>query len=70
VSSTNYWCMEVGQFSKGLMPAISPTAVALFMLLLIPSIIIMNRKGDNRSPCMMPLEGHKGLAGAPLINIE
>ena len=70
VSSTNYWCVEVGQFSNGLMPFISPAAVALFMLLLSPSIIRMNRKGDNRSPCLMPLDGRKGLAGAPLISSE
>ena len=70
VSSTNCWCVEVGQFSKGLMSFISPAAVALFMLLLSPSIIRMNRKGGRGSPCLMPLDGQKGLAGAPLISSE
>jgi hypothetical protein len=70
VSSMNYWCVEVGQFSKGLMPFISPTAVVLFILFLIPSIIRMKRKGENGSTCLMPLDGQKGLAGAPLISSE
>ena len=70
VSSTNFWCVEVGKFSKGLMPTISLVVVALFMLLLSPSIIRMNMKGDRKSHCRMPLEGHKGLAVAPLIKSE
>jgi hypothetical protein len=52
------------------MPIISPAAVALFMLLMSPSIIKMNKKGDSGSPCLIPLEGHKGLAGDPLIKSE
>jgi hypothetical protein len=57
VSSTNYWCVEVGKFLKGLRPVISPAVVALFMLQLRPSIISMNRKGDSGSPCLIPLVG-------------
>jgi len=49
--------VEVGQFSKGLMPYNSPVVVALFMLLLSPSIIEMKKKGDKGSLCLMPLEG-------------
>jgi hypothetical protein len=52
------------------MPVISLAAVALFMLLLSPSIIRMNMKGDSGSPFLMPLEGQKVLAGAPLIKSE
>ena len=70
VPSMNYWCVEVGKFSKGLRHFISPTAVALFILILIPSIIIMNRKVDRGSPFLMPLDGQKCLVGAPFINIE
>ena len=70
VLSTNCWCMEVGQFSKGLMHVISHVVVALFMNLLSPSIIKMNRKGDNGSPFLMPLDNQKGLVGAPLIKSE
>jgi hypothetical protein len=70
VSSTKYWCVEVGKFSKGLMPFISPIVVALFMLLMSPSIIRMNRKGANRYPFLMPLDDQKGLDGAPLIKSE
>jgi hypothetical protein len=62
--------VEVGYFSKGLMSVISPAAVALFMLRLIPSIIRMNKKGDNGSPCLMPLVGQKGLVGAPFIRSQ
>jgi hypothetical protein len=70
MSSTNCLCVEVGKFLKGLMLVTSPAAVVLFILLLSPSIIGMNRKGDNGSPCLMPLEGQKGLARDPLIKSE
>jgi hypothetical protein len=70
VSSRNCWCVDVGKFSKGLMHVISLAVVAHFMLLLSPSIIKMNKKGDSESPCLMPLEGQKGLDGAPFIKSE
>ena len=70
VSSMNCWCVEVGKFSKGLRPVISPAIVVFFMLRLRPSIIRMNRKGDIGSPYLMPLVGQKGLAGAPFIRSE
>jgi hypothetical protein len=70
VSSTNYWCVKVGQFLKGLIPIISLVVVALLMLRLRPSLIIMKRKGDSGYPCLMPLVGHKGLVGAPFISSE
>jgi hypothetical protein len=69
-SSTNCWCVEVDQFLNGLRLVISPVVVALFMLRLRPSIIKMNKKGDSGSPCLMPLVGQKGLAGAPFIRSE
>jgi hypothetical protein len=53
----NYLCVEVGKFLEGFIPVISPVAVAFFMLRLRPSIIRMKRKGDNGSPCLMPLVG-------------
>jgi hypothetical protein len=70
VSSTNYWWVELGEISKGLSPIISPVVFVLFMLLLRPSIIRMNKKGENGSPCLIPLMGQKGLFGAPLISSE
>jgi len=30
----------------------------------------MKRKGESGSPCLMPLEGVKGLEGTPLIRVE
>jgi len=32
--------------------------------------MIMKRKGEKRSPCLMSLEGEKGIAGIPLIMME
>jgi hypothetical protein len=32
VSSMNYWCVEVGHFSKGLRPVISPLVVVILIL--------------------------------------
>jgi hypothetical protein len=40
------------------------------MALFISSIIKMKRKGKSGSPCLILLEGEKGLEGTPLTNIE
>jgi hypothetical protein len=40
------------------------------MARLSPSAIIMKRKGESGSPCLIPLEGEKGLEGTPLIRME
>ena len=40
------------------------------MALFISSIIKMKRKGKSGSPCLILLEGEKGLEGTPLIKIE
>ena len=40
------------------------------MALFNPSTIKMKRKGKSGSPCLIPLEGEKGLEGRPLTKIE
>jgi hypothetical protein len=35
-----------------------------------PSAIMMKRKGERGSPCLIPLEGEKGQEGTPLIRME
>ena len=40
------------------------------MALFNPSTIKMKRKGKTRFPCIIPLEGEKGLEGMPLTKIE
>jgi hypothetical protein len=40
------------------------------MALFIPSTIKMKRKGKSGSPCLIPLEGEKGLEWMPLNKIE
>ena len=37
---------------------------------LSPSAIKMKRKGESGSPCLIPLEGEKGLEGMPLTRME
>jgi hypothetical protein len=70
VSSINCGLVEVGIFLKGLRHDIFAAAVALFMLHMKPYIIIMNRKGDSGSPCLIPLMGQNGLGGDPLISSD
>jgi len=33
-------------------------------------VVIMKRKGERESPCLMPLVGEKGHEGTPLIRME
>ena len=40
------------------------------MDLLRPSAIRMKRKGESRSPCLMPLEGLNVEVGMPLSKME
>ena len=35
-----------------------------------PSTIGTNKKGERGSPCLMPLEGEKGLDGTPFTRME
>jgi len=35
-----------------------------------PSAIMMKRKGDMGSPCLIPLDGLKGCRGPPFSRIE
>ena len=35
-----------------------------------PSAIMMKRKGDRGSPCLIPLDGLKGCKGPPFSRIE
>ena len=43
---------------------------AVWMDRLSPSAMMMKRKGDRGSPCLIPLEGEKGLEGTPLMRRE
>jgi hypothetical protein len=40
------------------------------MARLNPSTVIMKRKDESESPCLIPLEGGKGFDGIPLIRME
>ena len=44
--------------------------MASLMVQLRPFAMIMKRKGESGSPCLMPLVGEKGLEGTPLIRME
>jgi hypothetical protein len=44
--------------------------MAALMARLIPSTIIMKRKDESGSPCLIPLERGKGFDGTPLIRME
>jgi len=44
--------------------------IAVWMERLRPSAKMMKRKGERGSPCLIPLEGEKGLEGTPLISKE
>jgi len=35
-----------------------------------PSAIMMKRKGESGSPCLIPLKGEKGFEGTPLMRME
>ena len=43
---------------------------AAWIVLLSPSAMMMKRKGDRGSPCLIPLEGEKGFEGTPLMSSE
>jgi hypothetical protein len=43
---------------------------AAWIDLLSPSAMMMKRKGERGSPCLIPLEGEKGFEGTPLISRE
>jgi len=43
---------------------------AAWMDRLSPSAMMMKRKGDRGSPCIIPLEGEKGFEGTPLMRRE
>jgi len=51
-------------------PVRSLLSIVAWIDLLRPSTIIMNRKGDRGSPCLIPLEGEKGFEGTPLMRRE
>ena len=50
-----------------LIPFITPSALALSMILLKASATSKKMKGDSGHPCLKPLVGMKKLDGAPLI---
>ena len=70
VSSTNWLCEIGGEMSCRGNPARQVFSIAAWMDRLSPSAMIMNRKGDRGSPCLIPLEGEKGLEGTPYARIE
>jgi hypothetical protein len=51
----------------GVRPEREWSLMAALRVRLSPSAIRMKRKGERGSPCLMPLEGEKGLEGTPLI---
>jgi hypothetical protein len=44
--------------------------MATLIVRLSPSSIKMKRKGESGSPCLIPMEGEKGLEGMPLTRME
>ena len=43
---------------------------AAWIFLLSPSTMMMKRKGDRGSPCLIRLEGENGFEGTPLMRRE
>jgi hypothetical protein len=46
------------------------STMAALMIWLKPSSMMIKRKGDRGSPCLILQEGEKGWEGTPLIKIE
>ena len=46
------------------------SAIAAWMERPRPSAMMMKRKGERGSPCLIPLEGEKVLEGIPLTKME
>ena len=44
--------------------------MAALIVRLSPSAIMMKRKCESGSPCLIPLEGEKGFEGTPLNRME
>ena len=53
-----------------LIPDMSPSLTALSNILLKASITMTNNKGENGSPCIIPLELSKKVHGVPLMKME
>jgi hypothetical protein len=70
VSSTNWLCEIGGEIPCRGRPVRSFLSIVAWMDLLRPSAIIMNRNGERGSPCLILLEGEKGLDGTPLTRRE